>query len=199
MIIGRLQELFGTGLEHGPAALFDLRFPTRQLGKEVSYLLLHCGLGPKASVGCYLLTHPAPDCLVSIEVRAVTGRFTKRRRNPGVVRYDRRASPGGLANCPKLPPPFTGIRNEGNSDSWTPTRHSEPIHPSSWQRRRSSSCWTDGQFAHQPGLSRISSRGFISRLRSQMLPETHSGSGSPFGEGRLSLRSWTARPCTLPL
>ena len=69
--MGLPQQSFGAGLEHGPAALFDLWLPASQLGKEIIHLLLHCGLGAQAQVGGHLLTHPVPDRLISIEVWAV--------------------------------------------------------------------------------------------------------------------------------
>ena len=43
--MGLPQQSFGAGLEHGPAALFDLCLPASQLGKGIIHLLLHCGLG----------------------------------------------------------------------------------------------------------------------------------------------------------
>ena len=46
--MGLPQQSFGAGLEHGPAALFDLRLPASQLGKEIIHFLLHCGLGAEA-------------------------------------------------------------------------------------------------------------------------------------------------------
>ena len=46
--MGLPQQSFGAGLEHGPAALFDLCLPASQLGKEIIHSLLHCGLGAHA-------------------------------------------------------------------------------------------------------------------------------------------------------
>ena len=46
--MGLAQQSFGAGLEHGPAALFDLCLPASQLGKEIIHFLLHCGLGAQA-------------------------------------------------------------------------------------------------------------------------------------------------------
>ena len=46
--MGLPQQSFGAGLEHGPAALFDLWLPASQLGKEIIHFLLHCGLGAQA-------------------------------------------------------------------------------------------------------------------------------------------------------
>ena len=45
--MGLPQQSFGAGLEHGPAALFDLWLPASQLGKGIIHLLLHCGLGDR--------------------------------------------------------------------------------------------------------------------------------------------------------
>ena len=59
--MGLPQQSFGAGLEHGPAALFDLRLPASQLGKEIIHFLLHCGLGAEAQVGGHLLAHPVID------------------------------------------------------------------------------------------------------------------------------------------
>ena len=39
--MGLPQQSFGAGLEHGPAALFDLWLPASQLGKETIHFLLH--------------------------------------------------------------------------------------------------------------------------------------------------------------
>ena len=69
--MGLAQQSFGAGLEHGPAALFDLCLPASQLGKEIIHFLLHCGLGAQAQVGGHLVAHPVPDRLISIEVWAV--------------------------------------------------------------------------------------------------------------------------------
>ena len=38
--MGLAQQSFGAGLEHGPAALFDLWLPASQLGKEIIHFLL---------------------------------------------------------------------------------------------------------------------------------------------------------------
>ena len=84
--MGLPQQSFGAGLEHGPAALFDLCLPASQLGKEIIHFLPHCGLGAQAQVGGHLLAHPVPDRFIRIEVWAVARRFTRRRRNPGVAR-----------------------------------------------------------------------------------------------------------------
>jgi hypothetical protein len=73
MGIGLLLEFVGAALEDGSASPFDLRFSADQLGKEIIYLLLHCGLGSKAQVGRHLLAHPAPNRLFSIEIRAIAG------------------------------------------------------------------------------------------------------------------------------
>ena len=66
--MGLPQQSFGAGLEHGPAALFDLCLPASQLGKEIIHFLLHCGLGAQAQVGGHLLAHPVPDRFIRIEV-----------------------------------------------------------------------------------------------------------------------------------
>ena len=68
--MGLPQQSFGAGLEHGPAALFDLWLPASQLGKEIIHFLLHCGLGAQAQVGGHLLAYPVPDRLIHIEVWA---------------------------------------------------------------------------------------------------------------------------------
>ena len=69
--MGLPRQSFGAGLEHGPAALFDLWLPASQLGKEIIHFLLHCGLGAEAHVGGHLLAHPVPDRFIRIEVWAV--------------------------------------------------------------------------------------------------------------------------------
>ena len=69
--MGLPQQSFGAGLEHGPAALFDLCLPASQLGKEIIHFLLHCGLGAQAQVGGHLLAHPVPDRLIRIDGWAV--------------------------------------------------------------------------------------------------------------------------------
>ena len=76
--LGFPQHPFGTGLEYGLTALFDLRFSTRQLDEEVPDLFLHFRPGAQAQVGGHLLTHPAPDGLISIEVWTVTGQSLPR-------------------------------------------------------------------------------------------------------------------------
>ena len=52
--MGLAQQSFGAGLEHGPAALFDLWLPASQLGKEIIHFLPHCGLGAHVPRQLYL-------------------------------------------------------------------------------------------------------------------------------------------------
>ena len=76
--MGLPQHPFGAGLEYGSTALFDLRFSTCQLDEEVPDLFLHFRPGAQAQVGGHLLTHPAPDGLIIIEVWTVTGQSLPR-------------------------------------------------------------------------------------------------------------------------
>ena len=58
---------------------------------------------PQAQVASGLLSRPAPDGLVSVEVRAVApGRFTSRRLSPGVAEvFPHRLPTVKLAHCPR--------------------------------------------------------------------------------------------------
>ena len=58
-------------MQDGLATTFDLLFPVGQPGEEVSDPLLHRRLGPQAQVSRGLCSHPAPDRLISVEVRTV--------------------------------------------------------------------------------------------------------------------------------
>ena len=45
--MGLAQQSFGAGLEHGPAALFDLWLPASQLGKELFTFSRTADLAPR--------------------------------------------------------------------------------------------------------------------------------------------------------
>ena len=70
---GYHSEFIGFGLEDSPAALLDLRRAVSQTMKELTYLLLHFGLGAQAGIRCHFLPYPIPDGLICIEVGAVSG------------------------------------------------------------------------------------------------------------------------------
>ena len=62
-------------LQHGPASSLDFLATTGQPGEKVAHLLLHRSTSAQALVGGRLLTCPAPDGLVSVEVWAVAGQI----------------------------------------------------------------------------------------------------------------------------
>ncbi len=65
-------ECFGHGWQNRPAAALHHVLPAGQSGEEIADPFLHIDLVPQAQVSRHLLSRPAPDRLVSVEVRAVT-------------------------------------------------------------------------------------------------------------------------------
>ena len=65
------EETFGLRLQDCPAAAPHLNFAAGQAGEEVADLLLYRGPGPQAQIPGRFLSHPAPDRLIGVEVRAV--------------------------------------------------------------------------------------------------------------------------------
>ena len=85
--MGLANHFFCLCLQHGPATPFDFLTMVSQVCEKVVYLLLLSrGTGAQAPVGGHRVAHPTPDGLVSVEVWAVLGRFTRRRSKPDVVR-----------------------------------------------------------------------------------------------------------------
>ena len=84
--LGGTGQFCRTSLKDGPASPLDFLASVGQMGEKVVNLLLHRGLGSQAQVGGHFLTHPAPNGLVGVEVRAVTGQVHQAQANPGVVR-----------------------------------------------------------------------------------------------------------------
>ena len=64
------QECFGPCLQDGPAAPFDFAAPAGRAGEEIADSLLYQDLASQTQIPGRLLSHPAPDCLIGIEVRA---------------------------------------------------------------------------------------------------------------------------------
>ena len=66
-------QFLGASLKLGAAVAFDF-FPTvHQIGEKADHLLSDRSLGAQSQISRHLLTRPAPDGLVGVEVRAVTG------------------------------------------------------------------------------------------------------------------------------
>ena len=104
---GGAQECFGPGLQDRPAAALHLVRPAGHSGEEIDDPLLNRRLASQAQVARRLLSRPAPDGLIGVEVWAVARQINQpqpQAGRPQILPY-RLATPelaeGGPAHCPR--------------------------------------------------------------------------------------------------
>ncbi|CAI8019220.1 hypothetical protein GBAR_LOCUS11576, partial [Geodia barretti] len=113
-----------SSLKHGLASALDFVASAGQAGEKVAHLLLDCGTGPQAQVGGHLLTYPAPNSLVGVEIWAIGGQVHQAQVQVGVGQVgSQRVAPMSWGIVPNhrqrfgvLRPQLTqeGNRQEGN-------------------------------------------------------------------------------------
>ena len=162
-----LHQSLGLGLQDGPAASPHLFFAAGQPSEEGGDPLLHRRPASQTQITRRLLSRPAPDRLVGVEVRAVARQVHQpqpQARRPQVL--PQRLAPSELAEgvparCPRSPAKALACPGATGSGKLRSFRrycspplpsilpHRSPSIPqsSSWPSRHAAGCWSPPQAA----------------------------------------------------